>query len=167
MEAKYCAGCDKHVPLSDWTKHNSTADRLQHRCNHCRNAQRREARRNKKGHYATERERYHEQHKKACLALYYRYKKLVFEHYSTGTPFCCKSCGFNDERALSIDHIDGRGAAHRKQLNGVNLCKWLVKEGYPEGYQILCMNCQFIKRHEQARYGIAWGNTCKEKKEAT
>jgi len=25
---------------------------------------------------------------------------------------------------------------------------WLRRQGYPEGYQTLCMNCQWIKRSE-------------------
>jgi len=61
-------------------------------------------------------------------------------------------CGFADIRALSIDHIDGGGNKHRRFLGfglfgaGQKFYSWLKKEGYPEGYQTLCMNCQWIKR---------------------
>ncbi len=41
---------------------------------------------------------------------------------------------------LTIDHIDGSGAEHRKKLT-VSITKWLAKHNYPEGFQILCWNC--------------------------
>lgn len=66
----------------------------------------------------------------------------------------CKRCGFDDIRALSIDHVNGGGNKHRRELGksatGSWFYRWLVKNGFPEGFQVLCMNCQFIKRHEPA-----------------
>lgn len=60
------------------------------------------------------------------------------------------NCGFIDERALSIDHINGGGMQHRRELSGggtgINFYRWLRDTGYPEGFQTLCMNCQWIKR---------------------
>jgi hypothetical protein len=29
------------------------------------------------------------------------------------------------------------------------LAKWIIDNNYPPSIQILCMNCQFIKRHER------------------
>jgi hypothetical protein len=54
-------------------------------------------------------------------------------------------CGISDIRCLSIDHIKGDGAKHRKKIK-TELNYWIEKNNYPEGFQILCMNCQFIKR---------------------
>lgn len=73
-------------------------------------------------------------------------KTAVFKHYSHGS-FCCAQCGFSDIRALSVDHIEGGGRQHRREINQP-IYHWLFKNGFPEGYQILCMNCQFIKRTE-------------------
>lgn len=72
----------------------------------------------------------------------------VLSHYSDG-EIKCKMCGYTDIRALSIDHILGKGTTHRKQTKGGGyyLYSWLKKNNYPDGYQVLCMNCQFIKRH--------------------
>jgi hypothetical protein len=63
----------------------------------------------------------------------------------------CHHCGFSDWRALSIDHVNGGGAEHRSRKTGAGRSGWgfyqyLRKQGYPPGYQVLCMNCQFIKR---------------------
>jgi hypothetical protein len=72
-------------------------------------------------------------------------RETVFSHYGT----ICVRCGFSDQRALSIDHIDGGGTQHRKSIGKGNLFyRWLAKHGFPEGFQTLCMNCQFIKRYE-------------------
>ena len=63
----------------------------------------------------------------------------------------CAKCGFSDTRALSFDHINGGGRKHRKEVGG-RIWYWLIKNNYPDGYQILCMNCQFIKRTEQREF---------------
>lgn len=79
-----------------------------------------------------------------------KYKMMAFKHYSPELK--CNKCGINDMRVLSIDHINGDGWKDRqkgsRRGSGWNFCRWLIKNGYPEGYQVLCMNCQFIKRHE-------------------
>jgi hypothetical protein len=84
-------------------------------------------------------------------------KLEVLTHYGNNKCACVK-CGFDDIRALSIDHIDSNGAEQRKSLykknkaGGIVFYKWLKKQGYPIGYQTLCMNCQFIKRCEKREY---------------
>ena len=80
-----------------------------------------------------------------------RVKELVMSHYGNGSKACVK-CGFDDIRALTIDHIDGGGSKHIKELKmkrgGSRFYNWLIKNNYPPGYQTLCMNCQLIKRFE-------------------
>ncbi len=76
-----------------------------------------------------------------------RYKSEALTHYSNGSLACVR-CGFEDIRALSIDHIKGGGLVHYNSMTGRNIYLWLKKNNYPEGYQTLCMNCQWIKREE-------------------
>ena len=72
-------------------------------------------------------------------------RECVFNHYGN----VCARCGFSDYRALSIDHINGGGTKHRKETgDGSSFYEWLVARNYPDGFQTLCMNCQFIKRYE-------------------
>ena len=82
-------------------------------------------------------------------------KEEVLTHYGNG-KCACTQCGFNDIRALSIDHIKGNGDEHRTQIKckqgGVTFYRWLRKNGYPPEYQTLCMNCQFIKRIEKQEH---------------
>ena len=65
-------------------------------------------------------------------------KMQVLSHYSP--ELNCKCCGEKHLEFLSIHHVNGNGYQHRKQISG-NLYRWLVKNNYPEGYEILCMNC--------------------------
>lgn len=60
----------------------------------------------------------------------------------------CKNCGNSDKRVLQIDHINGGGNKEFKAIGlGHNFYKHiLVVTG--KGYQILCANCNWIKRHE-------------------
>lgn len=90
-------------------------------------------------------------HRLAQQRLRARVKGLVITHYGNGNMACVR-CGFGDVRALTIDHINGGGSEHIKQLKmqrgGSHFYKWLIKSDYPVGYQTLCMNCQLIKRFE-------------------
>jgi len=78
-------------------------------------------------------------------------KVETFSHYCDG-DIICKMCNKeNDLQILTIDHIDGNGSEHRRELGGSNIgghqfYGWLKKNGYPEGFQVLCFNCQFRKR---------------------
>ena len=70
----------------------------------------------------------------------------------------CEKCGFDDPRALQIDHIHGDGAKERKAHNitGVRFYRKLLKLTDSElnrNYQLLCANCQWIKRFENHEYG--------------
>ena len=77
---------------------------------------------------------------KECRREYQRnFRRVVIAHYSNGTN-CCACCGEDTYEFLSVDHIMGGGAKHRKKV-GSNMAKWLVRSGLPEGYRILCHNC--------------------------
>jgi hypothetical protein len=77
-------------------------------------------------------------------------KLRVFSHYRNG-DLKCAICREDRIAVLSVDHIDGGGSAHRKSLGNQSFYRWLEKQGYPSGYQVLCMNCRFIKKAEESR----------------
>lgn len=59
----------------------------------------------------------------------------------------CKRCGFSDVRALQIDHVNGGGNQEYKLLGSrYNIWKRVIS-GIP-GYQLLCANCNWIKKDE-------------------
>ena len=82
----------------------------------------------------------------------YKLKILVLTYYGKGKCECC-ICGESRDPCLTIDHIDGNGASHRRSIGmpkgGGNIYGWLRMKAYPEGYQTLCMNCQWIKQDRQ------------------
>ena len=59
----------------------------------------------------------------------------------------CVVCGFNDPRALQIDHIHGGGTRETAEIGIRGIYRKILKN--PDGYQLLCSNCNWIKRYEQ------------------
>ena len=75
-------------------------------------------------------------------------------HYSDGTLKCAK-CGFDDVRALEIDHINNDGNKDRKKYGRKAYCFYIdLAKKLPEGYQVLCKNCNWIKYIETLRERI-------------
>jgi hypothetical protein len=66
----------------------------------------------------------------------------------------CIRCGFADVRSLHIDHVNGGGHKHRKTTSTRMLLFWLKKNNYPKIFQILCANCNSIKRFEECGFSI-------------
>jgi len=70
---------------------------------------------------------------------WWKYKLKIYSNYSD----YCVCCGEEDIRFLTLDHIEENGSAHRKELKKqkTTIYGWLVKNNFPEGFQILCYNC--------------------------
>lgn len=70
-------------------------------------------------------------------------KITVFNHYGTK----CACCNEATLEFLCVDHINGGGTKHRQELGnkgrGHNFYSWLIKNDFPEGFRILCHNCNF------------------------
>jgi len=69
----------------------------------------------------------------------------IIMHYCHGV-IQCACCDESEYRFLTIDHIDGRKKWNHKHMNGLKFYLWLIKNNYPNGFQILCMNCNWGKR---------------------
>ena len=70
----------------------------------------------------------------------------VLKHYSHKLE--CRLCRTKDLKVLALDHIKGGGTRHVKIIGyrGSAFYSWLRKNDYPDGYQVLCMNCNWIKQ---------------------
>jgi hypothetical protein len=76
-------------------------------------------------------------------------RKAVFDHYGRE----CACCNESHPVFLTIDHVGGGGAEHRRELNYNNprvggshtTYRWLVDQGFPDGFQTLCFNCNYAK----------------------
>lgn len=82
---------------------------------------------------------------KAAALCAEKTKAIVFDHYGR----VCKCCGETRVEFLTLDHIDGGGAAHRRELKaakkGSSIYVWAKNNGLPDTLQTLCMNCNFSK----------------------
>lgn len=78
----------------------------------------------------------------AAVAGRIRTRQRVFAHYGTH----CACCGETED--LTIDHVNGGGAAHREEVGnrgGLPFFKWLIRNGFPAGFQTLCSPCNLNK----------------------
>lgn len=75
----------------------------------------------------------------------------VLTHYG-GNPPKCACCNEDILEFLSIDHVNGGGRQHRAKIFKTNsgsgaFYLWLKRQGFPEGYRILCYNCNCALGH--------------------
>jgi len=80
---------------------------------------------------------------KECTNKYVRLRHrkirlLVLEHYGESR---CACCGESRIEFLAIDHINGGGYKHHKERKWESISLWLFRRGFPEGYRVLCHNC--------------------------
>jgi hypothetical protein len=89
---------------------------------------------------------------------YQQLRRTCVEHYGNS----CACCGESREPFLAIDHINNDGAKQRKKdkLYAERFYKWLIHNNFPEGYRILCHNCNMAIGllgscpHEKERLGL-------------
>jgi hypothetical protein len=107
------------------------------------------------------REQFHATQKRAYVAV----RLECLQRYSGKEIPECRCCGETIILFLQIDHIEGNGSAHRREIGmrqggsiqspgqktkvtmgGNGLAYWLKKNGWPEGFRVLCANCNLSKR---------------------
>lgn len=112
-----------------------------------------------KGYYQKHKEtilersrRWYQKHRKrlnkATRNYHRRIKIEVLTHYSMATYPVCARCGVTDVNVLCLDHIEGK----KEKLSidtGARLYRRLKKAGFPEGFQVLCANCNLKKLIEE------------------
>lgn len=92
-----------------------------------------------------------------CLSKRNRYvrdkKDKVFRAYG---GYKCVCCGETIPQFLTLDHINNDGAAHRKNIfgnkyqscgTGAVLYNWVIRNNFPDIFQVLCYNCNCGKAH--------------------
>lgn len=100
-------------------------------------------------------ERHRERARLGTAVLRAANKLKVIEAYGSK----CACCGETEPYFLCIDHVDNDGARHREEIglgrstdgrrkvgSGSIMYAWLVKAGFPEGFQLLCANCNMAKQ---------------------
>lgn len=89
-------------------------------------------------------EQYNKQQRESFPEKLRLIKTEVLTHYGNG-KLACVCCGEDELVFLTLDHINGREAGdrgwNRNKKVGRVLWAWCKKQGYPEGYQTSCWNC--------------------------
>lgn len=163
-----CTACGEVKPVSEFGRDAGNRDGLHLNCKSCRREERQRLRernpekyreaaragtaryRGRPGNrekmrekdrqrYAANREEVLERKSQYAANL----RAVVFAHYGT----VCACCGSTSR--LSIDHINGDGKQHRRELfgrnTGMRIYTWLIREGFPPGFQVLCRPCNASK----------------------
>jgi len=87
-----------------------------------------------------------ETRKRVSKNNYYRLRDDAFAAYG---GYICACCGEDEKVFLTIDHVEGGGNKHRKEINADhpgNFYRWLKNQKYPPGFKVLCLNCN-MGRH--------------------
>jgi len=66
-------------------------------------------------------------------------KAEAFAHYGGA----CKTCGIADERVLSFLRVTGKNIAPDETLPRI-----LKLKNWPTDYELLCANCQLLKKQK-------------------
>ena len=117
-KTRFCPRCERTLPLNGFSRAPERRDGIRSICKNCEGVL---------GKARTE-----------------SLKQQIYDKLGNS---CCR-CGFSDKRALQIDHVNGGGNQEHSEIK--NHLKFLKKvlEDADGNYQILCANCNWIKRIE-------------------
>lgn len=109
----------------------------------------------RKKYRADNKDKIHEQQKVwySRKAIARQLDKIKVLTYYGNDKLACVRCGYDDVRALTIDHVVPIGGRARK-CSGIQFYRSLQLWDYPRGYQTLCANCQMIKMFEGNEWKI-------------
>lgn len=73
-------------------------------------------------------------------------RRLCLVWYSQDeTPFC-SCCDEKEYEFLVLDHTNNDGHLQKGgNRSGYKLYSWIIKSNFPEGFQVLCANCNTSK----------------------
>lgn len=80
---------------------------------------------------------YKERCKRYSRETYKKLRKKLIAGYGSK----CVCCGETEPDFLELDHVNGGGASEYRKNPPLNVYRRLVREHFPEGYQLLCSNC--------------------------
>ena len=127
-ETKWCPRCEDDLPISDFYKNIGRGDGLSGICVEC--------------------------HRKECVAYQLKIRQEQLALFGSK----CGRCGFDDVRALEIDHVVSVGAAKVRVVWTRKFVNYL--RDHMEDFQLLCANCHAIKTKESGeRVGRKDGRT--------
>ncbi|MCJ7767582.1 hypothetical protein MUP79_04250 [Candidatus Bathyarchaeota archaeon] len=153
---KLCRRCGETKAGTDFGPHVASLDGLQDWCRNCQSEYQKENR-----DQANERSRrFRELNPEKAMVYVRKARREALCHYGDSENPCCACCGESEWEFLVLDHVNGGGTAHRKEIGGT-IWYWLRARSYPDGFQVLCWNCNAAKAyhgecpHEKNRKKVA------------
>jgi hypothetical protein len=145
IKCKVCCRCKELKPISEFHKHKRYLYGVRPICKVCRKKyeKRYESKEGKARYFQENYDRMTETHKAYWIRLADKVYARLGNH--------CMRCGFDDRRALQIDHINGGGVEEHKKMNHNRFLNHLLEISEEElfsNYQVLCANCNWIKKSE-------------------
>ena len=123
-KSKFCTRCSKRKLRKYFSRDQSRPDGLNGWCKKCIWEKSRKYLQSK-----------NKQSREARTAL----RLEILRHYSGKDVPECACCFVNILEFLGIDHINGGGNKHKKEVRHVY--EWLKRSNFPEGFRVLCHNC--------------------------
>lgn len=156
MHEKICARCKRLLPITEFYQR-ADRDRPRSKCKECYLLLLREYKRDNSGNVKESSKRYRKENKDVLQvnASHKRYllRYSIFDRLGRE----CAHCGFSDYRALCIDHVNGGGATDRRLYPDYRTYLKRISEYSDDDlrsrYQLLCANCNTIKKLEMGEYG--------------
>lgn len=139
---KICSRCGIEKDISEFYKRGDR-DAVRSACKGCYNGDLNKTRRDRYESDSEYRDRVKEDAREQQRAI----RVEVLTHYGSS----CECCGEDRYEFLCLDHRDGGGNQHRKavgknaSLLGSAFYWWVKREGFPDGFRVLCHNCNMSR----------------------
>lgn len=125
LSGRWCSRCKRMLTIESFSRNERGKDGRAYYCKRCMRG------------YLDERR---DDQRNYSRAYNRRLRQEALDRYGRW----CRCCGEAHEEFLAIDHVEGNGNNHRRQIGstgGMNMYLWLKRNGYPAGFRTLCHNC--------------------------
>lgn len=136
IKLKCCNRCKIIQRATNFYNSKKSPDGLQYTCKTCHKEQIYQSYKNNKYQYKLRR------------ALTTDIQRIIALQIYSNSNMKCALCGEDKIDVLTIDHITGGGNQHRKKNHlsgGESFYKWLCKNNFPQGFRVLCRNCNHLE----------------------
>lgn len=151
METRYCKKCGITKSINCFSKNKATVSGLCFYCKDCYGLYNKDYSSRYKDKQSEYQKKYYSNpinRKKGNQKSNERWRDeriKCLNYYSNGKVECA-CCKENNYEFLAIDHINGGGGKHIKSIGG-KLVRWLIKNNFPQGFRVLCHNCNMSLGH--------------------
>lgn len=147
MKSKLCPKCNTIQPIGNFSKDHTTKTSYRSHCKKCCGIYR-------KVYYERNRKKlianvvnWKKDHHSEYLKYMKHYRQKIKIQLMTAYGGKCTCCGESHVEFLTIEHKNRDGQAHKRRLKtSLAIYKEIIKQGFPDQYTVLCMNCNFARR---------------------